>query len=48
MKRITVRLSAGGVREAVRELAEYQAALYARAQELVRQLAEQGAAIALV
>lgn len=48
MKRITVKLSANGVREAIRELTEYRAALEARAQELVRQLSEQGAAIALV
>lgn len=48
MKRITVRLSASGVREAVRELAEYRANLERNAQELVRQLADIGANIALV
>ena len=48
MKRITVKLSASGVREAVRELAEYRANLERNAQELVRQLADIGANIALV
>ena len=48
MKRITVKLSASGVREAVRELAEYRANLERNAQELVRQLADIGAIIALV
>ena len=45
MKRITVKLSASGVREAVRELAEYRANLERSAQELVRQLADIGANI---
>lgn len=48
MKQIMVKLSVSGVREAIRELSEYKAALESRAQELTRLLADMGANVALV
>lgn len=48
MNRITVKLSAAGIEQALQEIEEYKARVQLYAKELVRQLAEQGAQIALV